>query len=378
MPFSPSRRADFGPERPAPPPSPFDLTRSLPDEVGLAWPVDESLLPLRRPEAARYVPDPCGSAEARAAVARFLETLDAPCAADELVLASGTSDLIARLFEALTDPGDDILVPEPGYPLLDMILRTLGVVRTSFPLPLEDPRLDAADLRSRIGPRTKAIFLTSPHNPTGWRLGPDDVTTLAALGLPVISDEVFRGYDHLLGPSPSAVALRGAVPVAVLGGLSKAALLPGMKVAWAAISEPDGTRFRDTVALLCDTYLGVGSPALAALPRWLADAPRHRARVRERLAENLATLRDAVALCPALTAPTPAAGWYATLRLPAIRDDDAWTTAFAAVGVGVSPGWLFDFRGPPRVVVSLVTPPDIFAEGLRRLCGVVNDAARGL
>jgi DNA-binding transcriptional MocR family regulator len=100
--------------------------------------------------------------------------------------------------------------------------------------------------------------------------------------------------------------------------------------------------------------------------------------VRDRLAENLATLRDAVAFCPPLTAPTPAAGWYATLRLPAIRDDDAWTTAFAAVGVGVSPGWLFDFRGPPRVVVSLVTPPDIFAEGLRRLCGVVNDAARGL
>jgi aspartate/methionine/tyrosine aminotransferase len=169
MPFSPSRRADFGPERPAPPPSPFDLTRSLPDDVGLAWPVDESLLPLRRPEAARYVPAPCGSAEARAAVARFLETLDAPCAADELVLASGTSDLIARLFEALTDPGDDILVPEPGYPLLDMILRTLGVVPDVLPASARRPpsRRGGSPIADRSRGRRRSSSRVRTTRPVG-------------------------------------------------------------------------------------------------------------------------------------------------------------------------------------------------------------------
>ena len=372
MPFIPSRRADFGTERPPNPPCAFDLTRTLPDDVGLGWTADECLPALMHRDGARYTPDPFGPLDARRAVARFLATLDADCDPESLVLAPGTSDLFARILEALTDPGDDVLVPEPGYPLLDMIARTLGIALRPYPLSPDDPHLDAAALRARVGPRTRAVLVTSPHNPTGWRLATDDLDVLADLGLPVVADEVFRGYDNIPGPAPSALRLRGKLPVAVLGGLSKAALLPGMKVAWASIDAPDGPLFRNTVGLLSDTWLGTASPALAALPRWLEDAPKKRDALRRRVDENLTVLRTTAIACPALTAPVPASGWYATLRLPAVLDEDAWVAAFAREDVMVTPGWLFDFRGAPRVVLSLVVPTAIFADGLRRIGDVVR------
>lgn len=328
--------------------------------------------PLQCSAAAEYIPDPFGPKVTRDAVAAFLDTLGMTCHADDLVLASGTSELFARLLEALTDPGDEVLTPEPGYPMLELIARSLGVVLVPYHLgSLGGFHLDGSDLRRRVTSRSRAIVVTSPHNPTGMCLTSSDLDVLRTVDLPVISDEVFRGFTYSDADFPSAFTLRDSLPVAVLGGLSKGALLPGMKIAWAAISEPRGSRFRDTVGLLCDTYLSASSPSLAALPTWLQGAPSKRAALLRRARRSLGSLLAATERCPALTVPRPDGGWSALIRLPAVLSEDDWVAAFGESEVTVQPGWLFDLTHGPYVVVSLITEDSVFDEGVARICRVV-------
>ncbi len=375
MDYIPSRRSTFGRERAEVPRRRFDLTRTLPGDVGLGWPMQEALDPLLTEVAADYIPDPFGPLAARQAIAEFLGNLGCPCSADDLVVASGTSELFARILEALTDPGDEILVPEPGYPLLELIARSLGIVLVPYRLAsFGGFHVDGDEIRRRITGRTRAIVVTSPHNPTGMCLTQDDISMLASIGLPVIADEVFRGYDLRNEVHPSATALRDSLPVAVLGGLSKGALLPGMKVSWALVAEPRGVRFRETVGLLCDTYLSASSPSLAAIPTWLNKAAPKRQALLNRCRRNLAALEQAATNCPSLTIPRPSGGWSALVRLPAIRTEDEWVTTFFDVDVNVQPGWLFDMDGGPWVVLSLITEESTFDEGIARICSAVSTA----
>jgi hypothetical protein len=329
----------------------LDLTVSNPTQAGLDYPRDEILDALRDPGALVYEPDPRGWPEARRAVAAAHGVNE-----EAVVLTASTSEAYALLFKTLCDPGDAVLVPTPSYPLFDHLASLEGVRVRPYPLDLATGR---ARLPGKPG-RAKAVVAVSPNNPTGSWFA--DAGAVARLGLPLICDEVFAGYAF--GEAPSPARSRRDLPVFTLGGLSKSAGLPQMKLAWILATGPGADEAVERLAAAEDAYLSVSAPVMRAAPRLLALAPRIRAQIAGRTRDNLAALERIAG--PALR--RPAAGWYAVLEVPAARTDEQWAIDLLAQdGVYVHPGYFFGFPREAFLVVSLLAPPEVLAEGARRI-----------
>ncbi len=348
----------------------FDLTETNPTFVGLAYPPDLTAS-LDDPQALVYAPSALGTLAARTAVASAYPPA-AGIAPDRLMLTASTSEAYSFLFKLLCDAGDEVLVPRPSYPLFDLLTMLEGVRQVPY-------RLDSAggwclDRDSIVGaltPRTRAVLVVSPNNPTGSVLRQADRDWLAACamqhGLALISDEVF--VDYPLSARPDATSLLGEdrVLTFTLGGLSKAAALPQMKLAWTAISGPDRVVADAMMRLeiIADSYLSVSTPVQVALPRLLEAGRVVRAAVRARLAANLETLRRVVRRVPALTLSEPDGGWSVVLRLPAILSEEQWVLRLLDEhGVLVHPGYFFDLDTGVHVVISLLPAPEVFTSGV--------------
>jgi alanine-synthesizing transaminase len=353
----------------------LDLTESNPTRAGLPCP-DDVLAALARAEARRYEPRPFGLPAAREAVAADFARRGFPVGPDRVVLSASTSEAYAFLFKLLCDPGDEVLVPRPGYPLFEF-LATLESVRV-LPYPLAydgEWHLDVASLRSALGPRTRAVVVVSPHNPTGACLKRDERDAVEALcaghGVALVSDEVFADYSFRDDPRRAAsVAHDGPALAFALGGLSKSCGLPQLKLAWTAVTGPEPLR-RDALARLevvADTYLSVSTPVQVAAPELLSRREELSAPIRARVRANLEALRAAIAPgCPA-TLLDPEGGWSAVLRVPATRtEEERVTRLLEERDVLVHPGYFFDFRHEAFLVLSLLPPESDFAEGVARV-----------
>jgi alanine-synthesizing transaminase len=353
----------------------LDLTESNPTRAGLTGPRD-LLLPLACPDALRYEPSAFGLRAARAAVAGDFARRGFPLSPDRVLLSASTSEAYAFLFKLLCNPGDEVLVPRPGYPLFEF-LATLESVRVrAYPSAHDGEwHLDTAALRSALGPRTRAIVVVNPNNPTGAYLKRDERDALLALcaerGVALVSDEVFA--DFALGDDPrrvASVARDGPALTFALGGLSKSCGLPQLKLAWTAVTGPEGL-VRDALARLevvADTYLSVSTPVQLGAPELLARREELQAPIRERIHCNLQALRAAVGPgCPA-TILRPEGGWSAVLRVPAtLTEEERVTRLLEERDVLVHPGYFFDFPAEAYLVLSLLPPPGDFAEGVARV-----------
>ena len=353
----------------------LDLTESNPTRAGLTGPRD-LLLALARPDALRYEPAAFGLPAARAAVAADFARRGFPLAPDRVLLSASTSEAYAFLFKLLCDPGDEVLVPRPGYPLFEF-LATLESVRVRvYPLAHDGEwHLDLATLRSALGPRTRALVVVNPNNPTGAYLKVEECCALEALcaerGIALVSDEVFA--DFALRDDPrrvGSVAHDGPALAFALGGLSKSCGLPQLKLAWTAVTGPEGL-VRDALARLevvADTYLSVSTPVQLAAPELLARREELQAPIRERIHSNLQALRAAVGPgCPA-TILSPEGGWSVVLRVPAtLTEEERVTRLLEERNVLVHPGYFFDFPAEAYLVLSLLPPQGDFAEGVARV-----------
>jgi alanine-synthesizing transaminase len=360
----------------------LDLTESNPTSAAAALPrFDAAYAALRAVDASHYEPEPLGLTSARAAVSRFMTARGCPVAQDRVVLTASTSEAYALAFKVLCDPGDEVLVPAPSYPLLEHLARFELVRLVPYRLRYDGRwHLPADALVGLIGPRTRAVVSVSPNNPTGSFLKRAELAALAAPGLPIVSDEVFGAYalarDADAVPSASHAP---DVPVMTLHGLSKLAALPQLKLAWMCVSGPDAVidELLARVALIADSQLSVATPIQLALPAVLDALPAMTATVRARVREGVATLQAALA-GGAITALHVEGGWYAILRLPALASDEDWAVGLLREsGVLVQPGYFYDLEPAPYVVVSLITRPDVLREGLARLRGYVERVARG-
>jgi len=353
----------------------LDLTESNPTRAGLPCP-DDILAALARAEARRYEPRPFGLPAAREAVAADFARRGFPVGPDRVVLSASTSEAYAFLFKLLCDPGDEVLVPRPGYPLFEF-LATLESVRV-LPYPLAydgEWHLDLSALRDALGPRTRAVVAVSPHNPTGACLRRDERDALETLcarrGVALVSDEVFADYTFRDEPRRAAsVARDGPALAFALGGLSKSCGLPQLKLAWTAVTGPEPLR-RDALARLevvADTYLSVSTPVQVAAPELLSRREELSAPIRARVRANLEALRAAIgAGCPA-TLLEPEGGWSAVLRVPATRtEEERVTRLLEERDVLVHPGYFFDFPHEAFLVLSLLPPESDFAEGVARV-----------
>ena len=262
-----------------------DLTPSNPTQVGLVHP-EPVYRALGDPQGARYEPHPLGLPVARDAVAAYYARRGQAVDPARLWLCASTSEAYAQLLTLLADPGDTVLVPSPGYPLLDMLGDLAGVRRVPYPL-RRDGRwfidLDGLDRALARSPRARVLVVIAPGNPTGAMLDPAQWHALQARArahdLALVVDEVFADYP--LDPPPDRLRFVGDddAPCLVLSGLSKVAALPQLKLSWVVMHGPETTvaPLRTRAELVDDALLSVATPVQRALPTLLAAARAHAA-----------------------------------------------------------------------------------------------------
>jgi aspartate/methionine/tyrosine aminotransferase len=343
----------------------LDLTESNPTRAGIPYERDAILGALSSPGALLYEPAAFGLPSAREHVARHLQW-----PVEQVVVTASTSESYAFLFKLLCDPGDEVLVPVPSYPLFEYLARLECVRAVPYRLEYDGAwHIDVASARAAMGPRTRALVLVTPNNPTGSYVKRDEMRALAGLGLPIVSDEVFASYPLRDDPVRLTSALQGEAPlVFALGGLSKQAALPQMKLGWIGIGG-EAARVKaamDGLEVIADSFLSVGAPVQHALPGLLASRATAEGAILARARSNLERLRAAVQASP-LSVLDVEGGWYATLRLPRTRPEEAWALALLEEdGVYAHPGHFFDFESEAYLVVSLLTPPSRFADAVER------------
>jgi aspartate/methionine/tyrosine aminotransferase len=355
----------------------LDLTETNPTAVGLRYP-DDILAPLADARGMEYRPHPLGLEEARQAVAAACpRPLD--IGPDQVVLTSSTSEAYSFLFKLLCDPGDRILVPQPSYPLFDVLTGLEGVRAAPYRLIAQDGwAIDRDSVTRMIGPDLRAILVVSPNNPTGSILRSSDREWLVAFAvehdLSVISDEVFADYP--LSPHADAASLVGESRVLTfaLGGLSKSAGLPQAKLAWIVATGPAErlTHALERLEVIADAYLSVSTAVQIAAPRLMQSGRHVRERIATRLIDNLTVLRTHARSSPSLTLFEPEGGWSAVLRIPATApEEDVVLRLLNEACVLVHPGYFFDFADEAFLVLSLLPKPEVFKEGVARLVDLV-------
>lgn len=365
----------------------IDLTESNPTRAGFTYPEDVVREAIARPRSLLYEPEPLGLVRAREAVAGRIGAEPG-----RIVLTSSTSEAYAWLFKLLCEPGagDEVLIPSPSYPLFDYIAQVEGVKVVRYPLMYEGGRwrLEIDDLARAAGAQVRAIIIVQPNNPTGSALDDDDLSALdrfcAGRGLSIISDEVFADYPFADGGTIASLTRSPSASSSLtftLGGLSKAAGLPQMKLSWIVAGGPAAAREEALARLeiIGDTFLSVGTPVQHAAGTLLdagMDVRRqilHRVRANRELAANIC--RRPGSILELLGAD---GGWYAVLRLPRVRSEEEWALELLEEdGVYVHPGYLFDFDGDGYLVVSLLPMEAAFAEGIERIAARVATIVGG-
>lgn len=348
----------------------LDLTVSNPITAGLVFPEEVLREALSAPEVSRYAPDARGARSAREAIAAWhghgLE-------AEDIVLTASTSEAYAWLFKLLADPGDEVLVPSPSYPLFEWLARLEALHALHVPAYFHERwHLDLEALEQACTERTRAIVAVNPNNPTGQFLSKTEWTALTDLcarkGLALIVDEVFA--DYALEPEPSA--LRTALedeeppcPLFVLSGLSKVAALPQVKVGWILARGQAAQALLEPLAFLADQYLSVSASAQAGASELLAYADTMQRWIKGRLRQNLSILDEALKAYPQLSRLRVEGGWTVLLRRPALDSDEACALRLLEEAqVLVHPGHFFDLPGDRYLVLSLLTAEGTFREGL--------------
>ena len=349
----------------------LDLTTSNPTRCGLSYPEGAILEALAGASVLTHNPDPQGARGAREAVARWHGQ---GVGADDLVLTASTSEAYSWLFKLLCDPGDDVLVPAPSYPLFHWLAALEGVAARPVPaLRTEQWELDFQALEAACGPRTRAVVVVNPNNPTGQFLDRAEWAELLALcarrDLALLVDEVFS--DYVLEALPGALSTALAepeppCPVFVLSGLSKIAALPQVKLGWILARGPARASL-EHLAFIADQYLSVSAPAQAAAPALLALAPGIQAGILDRLRTNLAALDALLPRAPGLSRARVEGGWSVVLRRPALDGgEDCALRLLREGGVLVHPGHFFDLPGDGYLVCSLLPEAATFRAGMER------------
>jgi aspartate/methionine/tyrosine aminotransferase len=351
----------------------IDLTVTNPTATGIQYPASV-LDSLADPAALRYEPSPLGMPGARAAVARDYARHGIKVAPDHVVLTASSSEAYSVLFKLLCAPaGDAVMRPVPSYPLFDHLTRLDGV--RSIPYRLEYHgrwSIDFETLDQGWTDAVRAVLAVSPNNPTGSMLTGVELAALAdrcaARDAALIIDEVFADYPlSSREPSPQD---RSVCLTFRLGGLSKSAGLPQVKLGWILVDGPEALArgALDRLELICDTYLSVSTPVQLAAPSLIAAGAAVRAGILDRIRNNDHELRTLAAAYPCIHVLPCEAGWSAILRVPSTRtEEDLVIQLLERDGVLVHPGFLFDFAHDSFLVVSLLPERPVFVEGVRRV-----------
>jgi aspartate/methionine/tyrosine aminotransferase len=347
-----------------------DLTASNPTRCGFDY--DPAMLrALALPQALDYDAQPRGMISARQGVCQYYWSHGATLRPEQIVLTTSTSEAYSFLFRLLCNPGDEVLIPQPSYPLFDFLATLDDVTLKPAPLVYDQGwQIDPEGFRRALTPRSRAMVLVHPNNPTGHFTKAWEREELARLcrehDLALIVDEVFLDYGFGDDPFTFAKGLEG-VPVFVVSGMSKIAGLPQMKSAWIVAAGAEAATALDRLEVIADTFLSMNAPVQCALPSWLEERGAMQQQIRQRTAANLAELDRQLTAAPLVERLKVEGGWYAVLRIPALEPDEKTALVLLDVGVWVHPGHFFGMPASGWLVVSLLGPEEDFRQGITAL-----------
>ena len=373
----------------------IDMTVSSPLRVGLPFDVTPAVDAVKQ-EFNLWDVNPAGTLKAREAVAEYYRSRGGNFTPGQIILTASTSEAYSILFKAFCNPGDAILTPVPGYPLLDTLAELENLECYPYFLKLRREKtgkercgdfrfvLDTDSLLSAPA-NAKILLLVCPHNPTGHSVSRTEWNEVVRFceerNLVLVVDEVFGDYRFSeevrrswgyvsCHPERSAAKSKDPVPpkcpIVWLNGLSKICGSPQVKLGWMAVYAPEAMResIHETLEYVADAYLSVSAPAQALAAPMLKQSAAYGARISERLRQNLAALREKF---PSKYCPEILGGWYAVIRLGG-DDEEQTLRLLKEKHVLVQPGFFFDFDEDGWIVISLLQEPSVFAEGLRRIC----------
>jgi len=362
----------------------LDLTESNPTRCGFDFDAGKLLGALADLRSLAYEPDPRGLLSARLAVASYYAERGVRLSPEQIFLTASTSEAYAYVFRLLANPGDAILVPRPSYPLFDFLAGLNDLELSPYPLAYHDGwRIDLDALATNLGSglrRARALIVVHPNNPTGSFVRREELEYLLKSckehAVALVADEVFA--DYAFASDEGRVGSHAGVSEALtftLSGLSKISALPQMKLAWVVVNGPPEV-LREAQArleVIADTYLSVSAPLAHALPAMLETRRSLQPQILERVRTNLRWLDAHLSPGSTVSRLRAEGGWYAILKLPAIRSDEDWAVELLIQdGVFVHPGHFYDLPMEGHLVVSLLPPSEIFQEGIRRVLARVS------
>jgi len=353
----------------------LDLTVSNPTRVGLKYDDPRILQSLGSPAAMDYDPQPKGLLSALTAIAEYYQSQHGIALNPErVILTTSTSEGYSFVFRLLCNPGDELLVPKPSYPLFEFLADLQDVKLVPYPLIYDHGwQIDFHSLRNVITRKTRAVVVVHPNNPTGSFVHNEERESLNAIchenGLAVLADEVFLDYG-LGGASQASFVANDDVLSFTLSGVSKISALPQMKVAWVAASGPstEVERAMERLEVIADTYLSMNAPIQWATPALLEQRHSVQRQLLGRVSANLAELDRQLALQTMCQRLIVEGGWYAVLRVPVTQSDEELAVELVRKeSVLVHPGHFYDFPSDGHLVISLINLEEEFAEGLGRV-----------
>lgn len=357
----------------------LDLTISNPTEAGIRADVEIVLAALANPAAMAYDPQPRGLLQARQAVCRYYSAShQVEVDPENLILTTSTSEAYSYVFRLLCNVGDEVLVPKPSYPLFEFLADLADVKLVPYPLLYDHGwQIDFDSLQKAITPRTRAVILVNPNNPTGNYVSAVETAALNKLcrerSIALIVDEVFLDYalDSVnKGARRSSFAGNRDALTFTLSGVSKVSALPQMKLAWVATSGPEEmvTEAGARLEIIADTFLSMNAPVQLAASVLLEQRKDVQKKLLDRVRTNLAELDRQLASHPSCTRLLVEGGWYVILRVPVLGSDEELAIRLLRdATVSVHPGHFYDFPNEGHLVLSLITDPAIFREGISRL-----------
>jgi alanine-synthesizing transaminase len=358
----------------------LDLTISNPTRAGLHYDVPQLLQALASPLAMDYDPQPKGSPSAREAIEHYYGTQhEVHVDPERLILTTSTSEGYSFVLRLLCNPGDELLVPKPSYPLFEFLADLQDVKLIPYPLIYDHGwQMDFPPLEKVVTGRTRGVVVVHPNNPTGSYVHPHEQEALNRFcgehGLALIADEVFLDYAHDKAPQQSFAANQDVLTF-TLSGVSKISALPQMKVAWIATSGP-AAEVESAMArleIIADTFLSMNAPIQWAVAALLEQRKTIQPQLLGRVLDNLTELDRQLAAQQACQRLSVEAGWYAVLRVPVMQTDEELAVKLLRhKSVLVHPGHFYDFPSEGYLVLSLITEKAEFAEGIRRVLGVLN------
>ena len=353
----------------------YDLTVSNPTECGFGYPERDLAEALSNPRAFHYQPDPRGLLSARETISRYYQSRGIKVDSSRMFLTASTSEAFSILLTLLCNSGEEILVPQPSYPLFDYLAQLHDVGLKPYRLSYDHEwSIDFDSLRDAITPATKALIIINPHNPTGMFLDQSAYRIIKEIAtehsIALIVDEVF--IDYPLDPKQPIVSTAGERDVLTftLNGISKMAGLPQLKLGWIAVggSAQAADEASQRLEILCDTFLSVNTPVQVALPEILKAGESVREDILARIRANYAYMHGAVSTGSACSALSFKGGWSGILRMPRIKTDEQWALELLEhKGIYLYPGYFFDFETEGHLVVSLLVPREGFQSGVSAL-----------